>query len=468
MDDHHDEIPPAPNELDRRLAREALDSVEADERIWRITRTAAFFGNATTQEIEALLESRRADRLDTRDDEHLWEWWVAAVLAHHYDIPVGIAVAYYREHRPISREAVQIRRYLAAGRVPKLWIERLPERPEEWLEATSDEWLEATEEDQGAGVEDADETSVEDADETSADGMPWAPYLHRAAAGLSPEDLDLRRTLLSSTDYAVIAGHSPWRSPVELWRAKRGEMPDQPMSAAAQMGLLLEPTVIYLYTQERMAAGDTWESMEYAPGTMVADGVGASPDLLLYEEEGLRDVQIKTSQHYWDRVPDHIIDQVHIEHYVITRSGGPCLDVVHVPTLVRGRDYRTWEVVIDLDYQRQLVELGREWWQRHMVEGEPPVHDPGSDVQVRLRYPRPERGDLRTAGPRDLAIRDRMVRVHQKLQTLKAADERLRAMMMDAIGENEGVQFDDGHVMTWRPRKDGTRVFRPNLSRLEE
>lgn len=55
--------------------------------------------------------------------------------------------------------------------------------------------------------------------------------------------LAARRRSIGGSDAAILAGLTSWGSPLQLWRDKRGLLPDEPANERLKMGRLLEPLI---------------------------------------------------------------------------------------------------------------------------------------------------------------------------------------------------------------------------------
>lgn len=60
----------------------------------------------------------------------------------------------------------------------------------------------------------------------------------------------LRKDKITATDASVIMGVSQWKTPLQLWNHKTGDLPPEEPSEAAKRGLRLEPIVRDLYSQK--------------------------------------------------------------------------------------------------------------------------------------------------------------------------------------------------------------------------
>jgi putative phage-type endonuclease len=63
--------------------------------------------------------------------------------------------------------------------------------------------------------------------------------------------LELRKQGIGASDVAAVLGVSPYKSRLELYLQKRGELDEKPVGAAAQRGVILEDAVAKMYEAER-------------------------------------------------------------------------------------------------------------------------------------------------------------------------------------------------------------------------
>jgi putative phage-type endonuclease len=63
--------------------------------------------------------------------------------------------------------------------------------------------------------------------------------------------LELRKQGIGASDVAAVLGVSPYKSRLELYLQKRGELDEKPVGVAAQRGVILEDAVAKMYEAER-------------------------------------------------------------------------------------------------------------------------------------------------------------------------------------------------------------------------
>ena len=148
------------------------------------------------------------------------------------------------------------------------------------------------------------------------------------------EWLEYRRTGIGGSDAAVVCGISRYKSPVELWMEKTGQLPSQEAGEAAYWGNLLESLVREEFTKRT--------------------GISVTKPSALYQSE---------------------------EHpFMLANVDGLCEDPAHGPC--GGNAFRWKFVERDEELIAMLISLEEDFW-RHVQNGTPPALD-GSNASARF------------------------------------------------------------------------------------
>lgn len=307
-----------------------------------------------------------------------------------------------------------------------------------------------------------------------------APVAVRVA--VSPERqawLDARRLGLGGSEISAVLGLDPFRGALDVWLNKV-EGYDQPDSPDMERGRFLEQGIIDWYChRERDAYGDpvivrTVKSV-FNGDLVHPNGIArCTPDGLVNLELGVfRDLSIKAprrggdnwGEHGGTKVPMYAAVQLQWEDAVLCANAGSLLfhPTMHLAAMVDG-DLRVYTVERDLDFQRELLEAGLAWWQKHVVGKVPPELDGGDGAHawLRRRFPKSNQTSRPATLPEEVLLA-------QLSEAAKAFDvaERLRAVarqrVEEAIGEAGGIDGVSTRV-TWRARRDGVRVFKPTYA----
>lgn len=269
----------------------------------------------------------------------------------------------------------------------------------------------------------------------------------------TPEWVAARRDGIGASDLAVIAGESPYKSPLDLWAEKRGLVEpviDAEQAELFEIGHLMEPTLLAIYERR------TGRRPERAPNALAHPEIPwarASLDAIAPVE---RIVEAKwTNSTRWpaDGIPEDVRIQCQWQMFV---TGWKVADVV---ALV-GRSARVVEVPRDDAYIDDLYALAEDFWSR-VESGERPAVDGRKTTTRTLAslYP----ADDGTLLPASTELASLVSELRDAKAVLKAAEEReatlgnaLRAVLGDAAGI-------DG-LCTYRKNADAARVNWPAVA----
>ena len=201
----------------------------------------------------------------------------------------------------------------------------------------------------------------------STANMPYADWL------------EYRKQGIGGSDASVVCGVSRYKSPVELWMNKTGQLPDQEAGEAAYWGTQLEPFVRAEFTKrtgiEVNAVNQLLQSEEYPFMLANLDGICEVPDV------GTCIFEAKTASAYkageWeDTIPDEYALQ--LAHYLaVTGYAG-----AYIAVLIGGNTFRWKFVERDEELISMLIELESAFW-NHVQDGTPPPLD-GSDASAKF------------------------------------------------------------------------------------
>jgi putative phage-type endonuclease len=265
-----------------------------------------------------------------------------------------------------------------------------------------------------------------------------------------------RRRGIGGSDAAAILGFSPWKSPIEVYLEKTGEVEEQPEDKQKQflldLGQDLEPVIAKLYERETgrelvKPAPARWRHPKYPVliGTpdRIVPGVGLG-------------VEIKSENQFSSEFGEPGTDQVPY-HYLI--------QCAHYMSL---GDYQFWDVALlhggarfsiyrinrDPELEGYMIDELIRWWDKHIVGGELPEVDasPGWKTFLRRRYPSNILPVLDTDVETISEIR-RLALARHALACWENEKTEIETRLKLAIGEHEGFAGDFGKI-TWRKTKD--------------
>lgn len=107
-------------------------------------------------------------------------------------------------------------------------------------------------------------------------------------------------------------------------------------------------------------------------------------------------------------------------------------------------DLRHYFLVADPALLERMRQRLGEWWERHIVQGEPPEND-GSEACARAKeriYGGAREKKTRPATPDEVAIARECFSTKVEIQRLQDRERKLRSDLADAIGEGYGLAWD--------------------------
>ena len=221
--------------------------------------------------------------------------------------------------------------------------------------------------------------------------------------------LEERRTYLGATDISAIRGISPYASPHDVWRAKKGLSEDE-SKIAMRVGTYLEPFIALEFAHQKgvkvrrskLYRHPKFPFLACNPDrefTMLVDGQKI-PALLECKSVGYF-ASANFGQDGSDQIPEHYMTQILWQMIVTGRK------VVALAALVDNRElrvfyytldpnYSTWAHVFDELTVRRVASFAKRWWERYIEGDEEPEmtgHDSDHSYMQKVR-PSYENGHL--------------------------------------------------------------------------
>ena len=187
---------------------------------------------------------------------------------------------------------------------------------------------------------------------------------------LTAEQMALRRTGITATDATVIAGVCPYKRTVaDVLAEKRGETEPFETTTAMRVGNVLEAPLLGLLAEDReivVLPGNKTYIHPYFPWAL------ATPDGVVFDGKRMGSVcEIKCVGAWLSKTwkahspPQHVVVQV------MWQMAVTCTRRAYVGALLGGTDWRTYVVDFDENMGADLLSVCGEWWERHVVKGEP-------------------------------------------------------------------------------------------------
>lgn len=285
---------------------------------------------------------------------------------------------------------------------------------------------------------------------------------------LTPEQREMRRSGLGSSDSPVIMGESDFRAPFDVYLAKVEGYEPEP-SPWQEMGDLLEPVVLELYRRR------TGADLQY-PGTVrhptrpilldTPDAVNILPggEVRAVEAKAIGYMGPEWGDEGSDAVePAYILQAMH--HMLVLRALFPGRDIhaTDLPVLFGGREFRVYTVQWDADLAEAIAAECERWWTAHVVPKVPPPLDGSRNAADWLarRFPT-HRTPLLDATPADDLLAEMLREARKRAEDAERDATTYTNHLKQRVGEAEGIAGRDWRV-TWRANKKGVRSFRPTF-----
>ncbi|MBD5168950.1 MAG: hypothetical protein HDT20_02315 [Oscillibacter sp.] len=269
----------------------------------------------------------------------------------------------------------------------------------------------------------------------TTENMPYADWL------------ELRKHGIGGSDASVVCGISRYKSPVELWMNKTGQLPDQEAGEAAYWGTQLEPFVRAEFTKrtgiEVRTVNQLLQSEEHPFMLANLDGICEVPDV------GTCIFEAKTTSAYkageWeDTIPDKYALQ--LAHYLaVTGYAG-----AYIAVLIGGNSFKWKFVERDEELISMLIELESAFWD-HVQNGTPPPMD-GSDASAKFlaaRFHDSKPKSQITLPDTAVTLLAQYDEACEQLEIVTEQKQRAENLLKEMMGENEIGTAGD-RVVTWK------------------
>lgn len=269
----------------------------------------------------------------------------------------------------------------------------------------------------------------------STENMPYADWL------------EYRKQGIGGSDASVVCGINRYKSPVELWMEKTGQLQAQEAGEAAYWGTQLEPFVRAEFTKRTGIwvdhRSELLQSEEHPFILANLDGICEVPDI------GTCVFEAKTASAYkageWENtIPDGYMCQ--IQHYMaVTGYAG-----AYIAVLIGGNTFKWRFVERDEELISMLIELETAFW-NHVQDGTPPPLD-GSDASARFlaqRFPSSTPLSHITLPDTAADLLNQYDEACEQLEIVTERKQKAENLLKEMLGDNE-VGTAEGRIVTWK------------------
>lgn len=266
------------------------------------------------------------------------------------------------------------------------------------------------------------------------------------------EWLKERQSGIGGSDVAAILGLSKWRTPLDVYNSKVGEVTDED-NVSMEWGRRLEPVIRQAYADKTGRAVECPEHLfrHVKYPFMIANLDGLCADRVL---------EIKTArtgadwgEEGTDEIPEYYLTQV--QHYM-TVTGKELCDVA---VLIGASDFRIYTVKNDPELAALLIEEEKKFWQC-VQDRTPPA--PRSLAEISKTFPvsRPETIEATDEVAKAL---DTLRSAREEMAKVKEIESSALATIQGYMGANEALDIGGQIVATWKSGKPVARLDSASL-----
>jgi putative phage-type endonuclease len=267
--------------------------------------------------------------------------------------------------------------------------------------------------------------------------------------GLTAEQLEFRRQGVGSSEIAVVAGVSPFKTrPIDLYCLKLGLTEPEPETPEMAAGSWLEGPIRDRYARETgrevRLPQDVWpDSVNGTVRHARVPWAMATPDGLVMEGgRPARIVECKNvgshmARHWRDEpdgVPDYYRCQVQWQMEVCDLPGAD------VAALIGGQSFRVYAVERDRELGALLLRVAEKFWVEHVLAGVPPVETCGDALAyLAARYPRATEPAAPACEEAEAWAR-KLARARRARRRVDALADVAEAKLKELIGARAGLE----------------------------
>jgi len=269
-----------------------------------------------------------------------------------------------------------------------------------------------------------------------------------------PEWLAVRHTGIGGSDAAAIFGKSPWKSTYALWTEKVREEPPAPLPATQAMafGTQMEPHLRTLFAEvtNLTVIEDTTIYAHPEHDWMLANLDGVVLDDFTGEPVAVLEIKTASQPQKWaNGVPEHY--RLQVVHYLAVTG----LAKGYVGVLLRGEEFRTYEVQRDEAEITHLIATEERFWHSVLEHREPEVDGSDSTKAALLdTYPTSD-GEV-DLDPTVIELIERRAGLKRDADAVAEEIKAIDAAIMRMLGDAEVGKVDDRKVVTWKTQQRST------------
>jgi len=257
---------------------------------------------------------------------------------------------------------------------------------------------------------------------------------------------------IGSSSVGAILGLSPWAGPWDVWARMHG-LTESKGNFSTARGHILEPAIGAHYARLYNVEAEKGPEYEEEPLIGPEPWMHARPDYSVTDGKNRWLVEIKSTRKFgeqWgpagtDGVPPYYAAQCVWQMAV---TGDERCDLAAFATFTD--EFRVYRIDRDLDLERHIVGLVRDWYKKHIEGAEPPDPDSSTACSQALAARWKPSDRVYIQSDKDALILAREVLdVRNQIADLDKKKRLAENLLKDKIGEAYGM---DG-IATWAPTK---------------
>ena len=256
-----------------------------------------------------------------------------------------------------------------------------------------------------------------------------------------------RRLGIGGSDASIVCGINKYKSPVELWLDKTGQLPYQEAGEAAYWGTQLESLVRNEFSRRTgITVTETHELLQSEEHPFMLanlDGVCEVPDYGPCIFEAKTASAFKAGE--WDNsIPDGYYLQ--IQHYMAVTG----YKAAYIAVLIGGNTFKWRCIERDDELISMLIQLEEDFWQ-HVQDGTPPPLD-GSDAAkdfLAARFPDSKPSSHITLPDSAADLLAQYDDACEQLEAVTEQKQRAENLLKEMMGDNEVGTAGD-RIVTWK------------------
>ncbi len=273
---------------------------------------------------------------------------------------------------------------------------------------------------------------------------------------LTTEQKQARQKGIGGSDVSALLGISKYKTPVQLWAEKRGELePEEPKNAeAVHFGHVLENIVAEEFSR-RTGIKVRRDRLHYAHKEH--EFMLANIDRRCIAHEIRSALECKTGSYFtgrdWgetgtDEVPLWYMAQA--AHYMAVLG----LERMYVAVLIGGQDFRHYHIDRDEKMIENLIKKEAEFWDMVKTGTTP---EPINEDDLKLLYPE-DKGTPYMATPEDVTVLEAIAAKKAQAKQLNADVKALELQIKKRMGDDADILLgaDGDKIATWRSHEQSS------------